>query len=102
MNDLGYKNESAKDKIDRLENEMNKTEFNITDFKQSISKENLDLKDKNTQLDYDLKEAIYKLNNIKELLSNKNEANNNLETKFNIESSKLYDERDLITNENRR
>lgn len=58
MNDLGFKNESAQDKIERLEKELNKIDNNNNELNLTINKDNLDVKDRSNKIDYELKEAV--------------------------------------------
>lgn len=99
---MSFKNETASDKIEKLEKDLNNIDNDSTEFKRNLVRDNDDVKDKINHLEQNYKNELYKLKTCKDLLNSKNEAIQNIEIKFDIEVTKLYDERDSITNENRK
>lgn len=98
---MSFKNESADDKIEKLEKKLTNINNNSIEFKRNIEKDIEEVKDKIINMDHKYQNEVNKLKTCKDLLESKNEAIQNIENKFNIEKTKLYEERDSISTENR-
>lgn len=101
-NDLSFKNETANDKIEKLEKNLFNIDNDSIEFKRNFVRDIDAVKDKIINLEHNYKNECSKLKSSNDLLNSKNESIQNIENKFNIETTKLYDERDSITNENRK
>jgi peptidoglycan hydrolase CwlO-like protein len=51
LNELGFKNETATDKIQRLEKELMNIDNNTTELNHTFAKDNMEIKDKYSKLD---------------------------------------------------
>jgi len=86
---LSFKNETANDKIEKLEKNLTNINNDSIEFKRNIDRDIEEIKDKIINLDHKYQNQVYKLKTCKDLLESKNEAIQNIEDKFNTESSRL-------------